>query len=199
MCETPNVVLYIHGFASSGAGHKAELLRTHYAGRGIPFLAPSLSYIPELAVATLEETITAFGAKRFRLIGASLGGFYAAYLAERFGIPAVLINPAMQLQEAHARLIGLQRHAYDGSLFECSARHFEMLERYAARMGSLAQSRIMLLLQAGDEVVDYRQTLERFAGLPPSQIALESGGSHLFEGLESRLDKINAFLGLDRR
>lgn len=196
MQSAPYVVLYVHGFASSGLGQKAEQLRRHYGNMGVPFLAPSLSYIPDLAMATLEEIITACGTKRIRLIGGSLGGFYAAYLSRRCDLPAVLINPAMQIEDAHAQLLGLQPHAYDGSRFECSEAHFSSLRRVAETMGDLSDSRVLLLMQKGDTVVDYQKTLQRFEGLPPSQILLEEGGSHLFEGLESKLPKIDAFLGL---
>jgi len=196
MPESPHVVLYVHGFASSGLGRKADLLRGHYAERGVPFLAPSLSHIPELALSTLEDFITAFGAERVRLVGASLGGFYATYLSAHYGVPAVLINPVMALENVHMHLLGLQRHAFDGSRFECTARHFETLQHYAARMKELGNSRVMLLLQAGDEVVDHRKTLARFDGLPAAQILLEEGGSHLFDDLESKLGAIDAFLGL---
>jgi len=51
------MVLYIHGFASSGEGAKARMFREHYRKSGIEFLAPSMSFIPELAVNTLEEII----------------------------------------------------------------------------------------------------------------------------------------------
>jgi predicted esterase YcpF (UPF0227 family) len=196
MPKTQEVVLYIHGFASSGLGQKADLLRRHYKENGIPFLAPSLSHIPDLAVSTLEEIVTTCGTHSMRVVGGSLGGFYAAYLSQRYDLPAVLINPAMQMEDAHTQLLGLQQHAYDGSCFECSEAHFASLRRVAETLGDLSDSRVLLLMQKGDAVVDYRNTLQRFEGLPSSQIVLEEGGSHLFEGLESKLPLMDAFLGL---
>jgi len=41
------MTIYIHGFGSSGQGGKAKLFRQYYHSIGEPFIAPSLSYVPE--------------------------------------------------------------------------------------------------------------------------------------------------------
>lgn len=191
-----SLVLYIHGFGSSGESRKAMKLRHYYEAMGVTFLAPTLSYIPELAVHTLEDIIEAFGHRNIKLMGASLGGFYATWLSQKYDLPAVLINPAMRMDLPKEALLGLHTHYFDGSRFEWIEAHFDMLRRYMDDLNALEKSRVLLLLQTGDDVIDYRGTLERFAGLPPSQIIVEEGGSHHFDGIETKCARMDAFLGL---
>ncbi len=51
------MIIYIHGFGGSGLGNKASLFREYFKERGVEYIAPSLSYIPDLAISTLEELI----------------------------------------------------------------------------------------------------------------------------------------------
>ena len=88
------MIIYIHGFGSSGQGGKANLFRDYFKSRGQSFIAPSLSYVPELAMSTLEELINSYD--EVELIGSSLGGYYSIYLAEKYGLKAVLVNPAIE-------------------------------------------------------------------------------------------------------
>lgn len=97
------MILYIHGFGSSGEGGKAKIFREHFRKRGVPFMAPSLSYVPELAIKTLEEIIEM--CEDITLIGSSLGGYYAIYLAEKYGLKTVLINPAVRSSKTLKRAI----------------------------------------------------------------------------------------------
>ena len=46
-------------------------------------------------MAELMALVDTLPVGRLGLIGSSLGGFYATYLAEKFNLPAVLINPAV--------------------------------------------------------------------------------------------------------
>ena len=76
------MVIYIHGFGGSGLGNKAQIFRQYCKENQIDFLAPSLSYVPQLAIQTLEEIIEYHLIKKEKvyLIGSSLGGFYSLYL-----------------------------------------------------------------------------------------------------------------------
>ena len=88
------MIIYIHGFGGSGEGTKAKILRELLKEQGV--IAPSLSYVPTLAINTLKELISTFlKYEKVYLIGSSLGGYYATYLADHFNIPAVLLNPSV--------------------------------------------------------------------------------------------------------
>ena len=70
------MIIYIHGFGGSGQGSKAKLLCEYFKSIEEDFIAPSLSYVPELAISTLQELIESYHGEVY-LIGSSLGGFYA--------------------------------------------------------------------------------------------------------------------------
>lgn len=184
------MTIYIHGFGSSGQGGKAKLFRQYYQSISEPFIAPSLSYIPELAISTLEELIYSYDS--VNLIGSSLGGYYAIYLAEKYQLKAALINPAVHPSKTLRRaadLTGLALNYYDGSHFSWQETHLEMLKSYSVE--DIVSERYLLMLQKGDDVLDYRESI---AKIPSAAMILEDGGTHTFEGIEQHFDTIRKFL-----
>jgi predicted esterase YcpF (UPF0227 family) len=172
------MVLYIHGFGGSGKGSKATVLKPLFAPQS--FLAPSLSYVPKLAMDTLEEMIRA--CQQYEpvfLIGSSLGGYYATYLACKFDLPAVLINPATKPEVTLARALGLAPNFYDGSTFAWTKEHLAMLGKY--HITTQNEKRFLVLLQKGDELLDYQKAVQTY---PAATVNIEEGGSHSFEGIE---------------
>jgi len=184
------VILYIHGFGSSGQGGKAEKFRRYFRDRGIPFIAPSLSYVPELAMTTLEELIGSY--EKVSLIGSSLGGYYATYLAQKYNLSAVLINPAVDSSKSLAyatEKLGEAPNYYDESYFSWQPSHLKMLEAY--RLQEPPPQHYFVMLQSGDSVLDYHDALAKY---PQSRLLIEEGGSHSFEGIEQHFLEIEEFL-----
>ena len=181
------MILYIHGFSSHGYGSKAKALRAYYRDTEADFIAPSLSYVPELAIQTLEELMEV--CDDVKLIGSSLGGYYAIYLAEKYGVKAALINPAIHPYKTLKRTLGTPPNFYDGSHFEWRESHLEMLGKYETKIGD--QEKYLLLLQKGDEVLDYREAVEK---LPGAKQIIEEGGDHGFSGIEKHFAQIETFL-----
>lgn len=185
----PLLVIYLHGFASSGQAHKAELLRTWCAQHQLAFIAPSLPIQPQLALSSVQETLAALlPFYRVGLVGASLGGFYARYLAQQAQLPCVLINPvvnpAQRLQEA----IGAVTHYHDQLRFSWTQEHCQSLVAYRVEKASVP---CRLLLQTGDDVLDYRQAQLAY---PEAELCLEEGGDHGFTGFERHIPALVAFL-----
>jgi len=182
------MILYIHGFGSSGRSAKAAFLREVFAGK---LIAPSLSWIPELAVDTLEQIASCIrnSGDTLTLMGSSLGGYYATWLADRFDAKAVLINPAVKPYNTLASRIGKNRSYYDFSDYEFRQKHINDLKRYDVKAPK--KENFMLLLQTGDDVLDYREAAEKFAG---AKIDIEEGGTHGYEGIERKIEAIRSFL-----
>lgn len=183
-------VIYIHGFGSSGLGGKASLFRQRYRDKAITFVAPSLSYVPDLAIQTLVELIES--CSNVVLIGSSLGGFYAIYLATKFNLKAALINPAVLAPTTlrhHTQKKESAKNYYDGSCFEWSDNHLQMLLKYTTQEPK--DENMLLLLQKGDEILDYNDALKY---LPNAKRIIQEGGSHSFEGVENYFDAIDNFL-----
>ena len=182
------MILYIHGFGSSAEGTKSKQFREYFKTLGESFIAPLLSYIPALAIGTLEDIIEA-SSEDVKIIGSSLGGFYSMYLAQKYNLKAVLINPSIYPEITLKRAIGHGMSYYDNSTYEWNLLHVESLKKY--KTDKLNQKNIMLLLQKGDDLLDYKEA-KQF--LPDSMMFIEEGGSHNFEGIERYYEKIEAFL-----
>lgn len=186
------MIIYIHGFGSSGDASKAKLLRSYCQENTIRFIAPSLPTIPDLAIKTLSELIESYQDNEpVYLMGSSLGGYYALYLSDKYNLKTVLINPAVNASETLQKAIGHGINYYDNSTYEWNAEHLDMLESYEIEEPNVEN--ILLLLQKGDEVLDYEEALDFLEG---TKMVVEEGGDHSFKGLERHFEGIKRFFGV---
>ena len=185
------MIIYIHGFGSSGEGHKAKQFREYFKEDG--FIAPSLSYIPDLAIKTLEELIESYKGD-VSLVGSSLGGFYSLYLSHKYNLKAVLINPSIQPFVSLKKVLGNTPSFHDTSTFTWTQEHIDLLKDYEVK--NIKQDKLMLLLQKGDETLDYNDAIEK---LPDSKIILEEGGSHSFDEVQRHFVAIREFFRRGKR
>jgi predicted esterase YcpF (UPF0227 family) len=181
------MIIYIHGFAGNGLGTKARLVREHFKTEAI---APSLPYVPDLALDSLKQLIEGtIVHEPVHLIGSSLGGFYAIHLAETYNLKAVLVNPSIEPCKTLTPCIGTVTNFYDSTTFEWSERHVESLKRMKIKTIT-NPARFLLMLQTGDETLDYRIAKEKLLG---ARTIIEEGGSHTFDGFENHFDTIKNF------
>lgn len=187
------MVIYLPGFLSSPASHKARLLAQHMADRGLAdrFWCPALSHDPREALAQIEAGI-ARAATPPTLVGSSLGGLYAAALAQTHGLRAVLINPAVLASLTLSSYIGRQTWLATGEPFDFTADHVAALAEIESRPVR-HQEALWLLLETGDEVLDYRAALARY---PRARHTVIEGGDHSFLHFAEYLDDILEFAGL---
>ena len=86
------------------------------------FVCPQLSPVPDSAVAAVSQLIeTAKGP--VTLVGSSLGGHYANHLAEKYGLNAVLINPAAVDRLDLAKFVGDHANFHSGERFTFTETH----------------------------------------------------------------------------
>ncbi|MBL8397810.1 MAG: alpha/beta fold hydrolase [Candidatus Accumulibacter sp.] len=185
-------IVYLHGFCSSPASWKARLLADHLAARGLAdrLLCPTLSPVPNEAIARLDAVL-AGEERQLTLVGSSLGGFYASWLAEKYDLPAVLINPAVQAPTLLEGLIGRHANFHTGETFEFTAAHAGQL--LALTPATVTPSRYLLLVETGDELLDYYLAVTRFAGCRQTIV---HGGDHSFASFPEALPQILDFCGL---
>ena len=185
------MLIYIHGFNSSPASSKAGLIQRELErrGRGEDFLAPALPHSPAAAAALLEQLVRAH--RETCLIGSSLGGFYATYLAEKHGVRAALINPAVRPYEGLRAYLGEQRNLYTGARYQFTEQH--LAELRALEVARVSHERYLLLVTTGDEVLDYRMATAKYTGC--EQIVVE-GGDHGFSGFANYADVVLAYCGI---
>lgn len=178
---------YLHGFASSSQSEKARLTQDYFAALpGVQLRALDLPYTPAEAMATLQQQITTPPAA---IIGSSLGGFLATVLAEQYGCRACLINPAVAPHQVLADYVGDYLHPVLQQRYQVRTEHMSQL----ASLMPLTLKRpeqYFVLLQSGDEVLDYRQALEYYQG---ARFELVEGGDHSFVGYQQYLTQIAEF------
>jgi len=185
-------ILYLHGFRSSPASWKVRQLGACMAAAGLAerLACPALSHVPQIAIAQAEALLAQADGPT-TLVGSSLGGYYATWLAEKHDLRAVLINPAVLAPLSLTEHLGTQTNLYTGESFEFTAAHIAQLR--ALEVPRITPARYLLLVETGDEVLDYRQAVARYAGC--RQIVL-AGGDHSFTRFAEFLPQILEFGGL---
>jgi len=184
------MLIYIHGFNSSAQSGKAREMAAWMAARGLAesFACPDLPHRPIQAIALLEALI-ARSVGPAKLIGSSLGGFYATWLAEKHDRKAVLVNPCVG---CHAKLADYvdqpQKNWHTGEEYVFSAAHLAELQPLA--VGPRRKGNYLLLVETGDAVLDYREAVDFYAGT--RQMVLE-GGDHGFTRFAEFLPAILEF------
>jgi uncharacterized protein len=187
-------IVYLHGFNSSPASKKANQLLAWLAARGMAdaFAAPHLHHRPARAMREFEAQYGERDADDLTLVGSSLGGFYATYLTEKYGFKSILVNPAVGAHLSLETFIGPQVNLYSGEKYEFTPAHIEELSALAvAKPGRL--DRYWLMVETGDETLDYRQAVAFYCGA--KQLVIE-GGDHGFQAWQSLLPEVVAFAGI---
>ena len=186
------MILYLHGFTSGPQSHKAQALgeRMRERGLGGQFVCPQLPASPREAIALAESLIATH--RISTLVGSSLGGYYATWLAETFDLKAVLVNPAVVAHLSLKDFVGPQRWLYSGESFEFTREHVEELRAIEIPVLSKPQ-RFWLLVEEGDETLDFRHAVSRYQGARQTVLP---GGDHSFTRWGDYLDPIIDFAGL---
>ncbi len=186
---TAKHIVYLHGFASSSQSEKALLVRDYFQ-QHLPqhrLSVPDLPYTPAEAWQELQQLCTA--APPQLVIGSSLGGFLATALAEQYGCRAVLINPAVRPYLLLQQHLGRYFHPVRQQHYEVRAEHLPLLENLQVQTLQRPEH-YLVLLQSGDEVLDYRQALNFYQ---QCQTDVQEGGDHSYQHLQSRLADIVNF------
>ena len=112
-------ILYLHGFCSSPESWKAKVLGDAMRARGLSecFFCPALSPVPNEAIEQAEAIIESHTGE-LTLVGSSLGGYYATWLAEKHDLRAALVNPAVVAPLSLNAYIGTQKNLHTGETFE---------------------------------------------------------------------------------
>ena len=175
------MILYLHGFRSSPDSFKARMMADAIAERGLThaWACPQLPASPreaiDLALGMARDRLSdAASPRELTVIGSSLGGFYATWIAEQLGCKAVLLNPAVHAARDLATQVG-EHHMYH------SGAPFVFLPEYVDELAAIHAPRItqpdryFLVAATGDEVLDWREMRDRYAG---SRQRIVQGSDH---------------------
>lgn len=185
-------ILYLHGFCSSPASWKVRYLAEQMAavGLGDRLHCPALSHVPEQAIAQ-AEAVLAENDGPLTLVGSSLGGYYATWLAEKHDLRAVLVNPLVEAPPTLSEFLGPQTNLYTGEVFDFTHEHMAQLQ--GMELPQIDPARYLLLVETGDEVLDYRKAVARYAGC--RQFVLDRG-DHSFTRFPEYVPQILEFCRL---
>ena len=187
------MLVYLHGFNSSPASHKAQVMKAHLDARGLGglYACPALPDTPREAIRAIEQAIAGRDPHAVTFIGSSLGGYYATYLAERLDCLAVLINPAITPHVGLEAYLGSQKNLHTGEPYELTRAHLEGWRSLLVE--DIDPERYLLLLETGDEGLDWRQAARKYEG---ARMSVREGGDHSLQAFPEHLARILAFAGI---
>lgn len=195
MNTKPSLLLYIHGFNSSPMSYKAQVMLNYCRQYrpDIKVLVPQIPCYPEQAAKSLQSLVSELNQQyHIGLVGSSLGGYLSTWLNHQYGLKAVLINPAVKPYQLLQDYLGPQVNPYTHEKYSLETQHIEQLR--ALDIAQLTNPEdFWLLQQQGDEVLDYRQAVEKYQNCKQT---VELGGDHSFVGFERFSADILTFLGL---
>ena len=169
-------IVYLHGFISSPRSKKAVLLGDYLrnVSTGVDYLVPEMHHRPRVALDQAQAACRSVEAHDLTLVGSSLGGFYATVLAEQIGCRAALLNPAVRPHAHFHKFLGPQKNLYTGEEFILTQEHVDELK--AVQPARITRpERYWLFVETGDEVLDYREAVEFYAGALHTVVR---GGDH---------------------
>ena len=192
---TTTHLLYLHGFRSSPQSAKARLMAAYVAQHhpAVHWWCRQLPPSPRAAMDLVAQGIAAWPRATMAVVGSSLGGFYASWVARQTGCTSVLLNPAVDPARDLARHIGEQTAWHD------PAERFFFLPEYIGQLQALAAERPrpagreMAIIAKGDEVLDWREMVARY---PAAQVTLLEGGDHALSDFADHLPAVAGFLRL---
>jgi predicted esterase YcpF (UPF0227 family) len=127
---------------------------------------------------------------RLLVVGSSLGGFYANFLAEKYGCKAVALNPAVRAARELAPHVGMMT-AYDSDEpFDFRPEYIEELVALQVEKISIPD-RYFLIAAKGDELLDWKEMVQFYDGA--NQLVLE-GSDHGIADYADHLPKVMQFL-----
>lgn len=187
------MILYLHGFRSSPLSFKARLIGERMAtlGRSAEYQCPQLPASPREAISLAARLIES-SAHEATLVGSSLGGYYATWLAEKFGCRAVLLNPAVKPPRDLEKYVGVTTAYHTDARFEFKREYIEELKELAIDRTTCPE-RYFLIAATGDEVLDWR---EMTAHYPGARQHIIEGSDHGISEFVQYVDEVLAFCGI---
>ena len=185
------MILYLHGFRSSPRSFKARVMqeRMTAAGRAGDLICPQLPASPKAAMELALLLAERHAPHNLSIVGSSLGGFYATWLAERLGVRAVLLNPSVDPLKNLEKHVGVTTNWHSDEPFEFRPEYIdELADLKVARITH--PERYFLIAATGDEVLDYRDMVAHYAGARQQVI---DGSDHAISEFAQYVDEVLAF------
>ena len=185
------MILYLHGFRSSPRSIKARQLAARLEERGLAarWRCPQLPVSPRDAAQAIEAIVTQDDAQPLAIIGSSLGGYYATWIAERVDCRVVLLNPAIHPDRDLVRHLGPQTVYHSDETIDIEPEFLDELK--TLRVGPVTRpERFLLVAATGDEVLDWREMTARY---PEVEQRIIGGSDHGLSDFDDYIDDVIDF------
>ena len=194
------MLLYLHGFNSSSLSEKAQQLKSYCAQHfsDMNIIVPDLPAEPKevfvLLCSYMDNAIVRNEA--IHLIGNSLGGYFATYLAEKYlphyqNIKIVLTNPAIKPYNLIKDYLGTYTNPYTQQVFEVKEEYINELKAIDTPIIHYPDA-YFVYLKSQDEVLNYREAVDKYAN---AKMEIHPTGYHAFEDFVEYIPDIMAYFG----
>ncbi len=158
------MLLYLHGFRSSPQSFKSRLVQERMRAGAWRNISPAPRSMSRRSEPSPRPRPAIRGARAggetdIAIIGSSLGGFYARWLAERHGCRAVLLNPAIHPWTDLEKYLGEQPLYHGGGSVVVERSYLQELLEPACRTDHQAGA----LLPAGRRAATRCWTIARWS------------------------------------
>ncbi len=150
---------------------------------------PQLPASPKEAIQLVTKLLQPYSLEQITLIGSSLGGYYATWLAEKLGCRAVLLNPMVSIPSNMDHFVGISTAFHSDEPFEFKSEYVDDLRALAVTHITRPE-RYFLFAATGDELLDWRDMHAHYPGV---QQHIIQGSDHGLTGFEQYLDEVLAF------
>jgi predicted esterase YcpF (UPF0227 family) len=193
------MILFLHGFASSGNATKAKVLNEYCLKNNInqEFISPDLPVGPEQAINLIRDILESADNDTI-VFGSSLGGYYAMWSGVKFNTNIVLINPAVEPYIDLKSVIGFNKNYQTGEDFEFKEEYINQLKDLSPDIdfGNYSREKIVLMLAEDDDLLDYRRTLKYFEN-NYGKLILEKEAGHSFTKFGENLKSVFNYFNIN--
>ena len=176
-----HVLLMLHGFKSAMPNHDLRVMHRAFAD---VYTVAGFNYDYTDPAANVMEFDALFArfldGRRVTVIGTSLGGFWADFVANRFDVDGVImVNPSVKPVETMRRNLG-------ENFSRKRQEHFTVTEDHMTAYAALEDAgrpgvRRLVLLTKDDAILDYREAVEAFSGAAGTRVVVFEEGGHNLE------------------
>ena len=180
-------IIYLHGFNSSSESKKSKILDSYLEKEKLINLeSPNLNNSPKKAISQIEKIIRE-SSSRVCLVGSSLGGLYATFVADKYNLKSVTINPVVTNHIAGMRdLVGSHKNFHSDEEYEFTLKDYFDLQKLGLEKLKNPLNHFCLI-KMSDEVLDHNIT---FAFFSKSYVLSEKGGNHSYDDFFEKIPLI---------
>jgi len=189
------LIVYLHGFRSSPRSSKAVMTgeaikKLSTIDHPIEWYCPQLVASPKASIDMVMQHIDASKHDRLIVMGSSLGGYYANYLAEKYACKAVVLNPAVRAPRELASHVGMLTEYDTNQPYDFRPEFISELKNLQVESIS-NPSRYFLIAAKGDALLDWQEMVEFYKGAV--QLVLE-GSDHGISEYADHLPHVLRFI-----